>query len=266
MTQHFSSDQEFVYSIDTLKSYILGTLDSELTLNIALAEKDSEELATKIEGIRFLLQEKGEEGFQAYMQESLNSHKNTIKDWSSDKESSNSFPRRYQIAAAILLLLGISAYFLWSAIYTEDYQQFVSSELSKPYPLILSQNIRGTSYEKTHWEIAYEAEDFAATVSHLDSKSKLNEMEHFYRGFSLIRLSEYEKSLTDFDEVQERQNVNGFLDQALWYKAMSYIQIGNNAQATSILEKIAKDSGHFKNKEAQKLWSLLQKEASSQIK
>lgn len=66
----------------------------------------------------------------------------------------------------------------------------------------------------------------------------------FYGGLAFYNLGKYQKSIAFFDQIIG-SDIPVFAEEALWYKAKSFLQIGEKTKASKILEEIIAKGGFY---------------------
>lgn len=66
----------------------------------------------------------------------------------------------------------------------------------------------------------------------------------FYGGLAYYNLGKYKKSIAFFDQIIGSE-ISIFKEEALWYKAKSFLQIGEKTKASQILEEIIAKGGFY---------------------
>ena len=256
MEQRYTSDMDILYDRETLQAYVLGTLSKERMEEITQAAAGSEALATRIEGMRFLLEQEGEAGIPPFLAEVWGQHEQMIEDFCRTKRESKKVSSRppfftYAIAAAFALLIGIGAFLINQRTTVNPLDQ----ALAESFPLIHTQIIRSQTTEQELWEEAYEKENFPSVINELSPKLEKNESEQFYLGMAYLKEAQYPEAISSFQEVISRANRNGFLEQARWFCALAYMKAEQPAQARALLDEIITIEGHYKQVEARELLS-----------
>ncbi|MEM6628270.1 MAG: hypothetical protein AAF694_01295 [Bacteroidota bacterium] len=256
-----SSQNEILYDSTVLKQYLKGTLSKEQMEEIAKALNESEELSLRLEGLRFLLDQEGEEGAEAFLKKNWERHRSTlladepIRD--SEANASYSGIRGYAIAASIALLLGLGAYFLSTKRSPVSLDLLMTQEIEKPFPLLNTLAVRSGTSEKSQWQKAYEVENYSEVATQLAEKDSLGELERFYLGLSYLYTQQFKTALTQFDQVIQINHLNGFLEQARWFKALTQMELQQPDSAQALLEIILLQEKHYKKVEAAKLLQSL---------
>lgn len=72
----------------------------------------------------------------------------------------------------------------------------------------------------------------------------------FYGGLCFYNFGEFEKAIDYFEQI-EQSDLNGFKEEALWYQAKSFIELGLTKEAGKILEIIIVKGGFYTEKAIQ---------------
>ena len=254
MDHRYTSDRDILYDREMLQAFVQGSLDAKKMQEIAEAAKDSEALAIRIEGMRLLLDEGGEEGLNDFMAESWAQQEGLIGDFVR-KEVAESAPQRtpfltYAVAAGIALLLGLGAFLLNRMNGGSD---LLEEALAESFPLIQAQIVRSNPVDKENWEEAYEKEDFAAVVQELAAKPDKKEAENFYLGMAHLQQGQYQEAIETYRQVIAMDNLKGFLEQARWFASLAHTQLNQIPEARALWDTILQKEGHYKQAEAKKL-------------
>jgi len=78
---------------------------------------------------------------------------------------------------------------------------------------------------------------------------------HFYTAMSFYQLKDYNKALTFYSSTLNN-NDNTFKEDAQWYKALSFIELGSISDAKVLLDQIINESGIYKAQANEKIKKL----------
>ena len=158
------------------------------------------------------------------------------------------------------LLLGLGAYFLSTQRSPASLDALITQEMQEPFPLLNSLAVRSGSMEKARWQKAYEAGNYEESARQLSEKDTLGELHRFYLGLSYLYTQQFQVALPEFDRVIQVNHLNGFLEQARWFKVLSQIESNQPDSAKALLEIITQQEKHYKKTEAEKLLQTLPKD------
>lgn len=251
MKQRYSSHREISYNRETLEAYLEGNLEAELMEEIKEAEQHSEELAIRMEGLRFLLAQEGKEGADTFLAATQELHKEMIETHipAPAPQAQTQPIFSYLVAAGIALLIGLGAFLINT---NQGLDPFIQNELAQPFPLLNSQ-VRGTQTDENTWKSSYTEGAYGQVIQHLSTVPDIGEAEHFYLGMSYLYKEMYPSALTEYQAVMDFDNPNGYLEQARWYKAIGHAKIGDETAAKDLLQSILEVKGHFRQQEAERM-------------
>lgn len=174
--------------------------------------------------------------------ESENNKKSNRKTWLS-------------IAAMILVLLGVSMFFL-NQNPTADQ---LYADYFEPYPNTVAPIVRDASQESEEIDAfaAYEQGDYKEAAARFQALSETSDEEYlsFYRAISFMELDQMKEAEQIFTSTTWSSDYN---EKAKWYLAMNYIQQNKITQAKVLLSEIVKDQS-YKHEKAEKLLQKVEK-------
>lgn len=169
-------------------------------------------------------------------------------------ESSKSTKRwisKWSVAASIAVVLGAGYWFMnQSHDTTELYDEYYQS-----YPNVVAPTVRGENktdlksqafyeYDSGNYQKAYEL------FSQLYATDK-DDYALFYSSLSLIELNKPQEAITLMNQFDLSKD-NGFTPYFKWYKALSYLKLGEKEKATELLQSLAENQNP-QQEQAQKL-------------
>ena len=148
-----------------------------------------------------------------------------------------------QLAASVALLIAaVSFYFVQTNRYSDDQ---LTAGYFTAYPDRVTQ-MSGQSEETIGAAMkAYNAGDYAAALSLFETvpdSSNFAQEVGLYAGICNLQLEDYTTALQDFQEIMDGQG--DYAEAAQWYLALSYVGLGNEAEATRLLNKIVADQAY----------------------
>ncbi|MGO3237425.1 MAG: tetratricopeptide repeat protein [Psychroflexus halocasei] len=155
-------------------------------------------------------------------------------------------PWRIGVAAMILILVGIYAYQEFSTPVYSDYNQYAT----------ISFQSRGEENKNLkEAEEAFNSHQFAEAASYFETLVKENDNIEYklYWAISLVETDEFEKADQLYLDILKSESV--FVNEALWFGALSKLKQENNKATSQLLSQIPEESDRYE--EAQKLYKKL---------
>lgn len=246
--------------MDTLKSFVAGTLPGPKREEIEKAMKVSEELQAVVEGLRYFEESRkdGEESLEEFMDSIWEDHRTRIRDVSS------AAPRTRRLwpywtaavaAAVAILLLFIPGTPNQKIPYTPA--TYAQKSLEAIYPM--ENGFRGGDSEvKVNWREKYQAGEYQEVISIFQSVDTImSEEPLFFLAMSFVKTENYEEAIPIFEEVIEKNNINGYWEQSRFYLALCYVSTENIDAAKRFLLDISNEQKHYKKAQADTLLLLL---------
>lgn len=186
--------------------------------------------------------------------------KSKLQDIVGQQSESNAPSSKFKILKFGLPILAIAASILLAIIFLPQLwnnsgPSNLYASYYETYPMALNQ--RGDGDVKLNEAIAlYINEDFdeAALAFKELYKEKLDPVLNLYSASAYQASGKYEKAIELYDQVIS-SNDDKVTEQALWYKAMAYLSMGEVEKSKEILSTFEGD--HYKFKEAQELLEKL---------
>ncbi|MCP9770778.1 hypothetical protein EGI22_22975 [Lacihabitans sp. LS3-19] len=161
---------------------------------------------------------------------------------------------RFAAAAVVLILAAFGIY-----KYQTDGKNTQDLYLAyhQPYPNIVAPNVRGENTEGIKNEAfkAYEAENYQEAIR-LFSQIKDEEFAIFYTAISYLELNENQKAIEILKSNKFSETPFPFETYNKWYLALAYLKTGQKNEAKTILEDLTKTDNPQKQK-AQELLNEL---------
>ena len=264
MKQEFSSNypRPLAWNYELLADYVDGLVDQATHSKIDTALKDSEEAAMIVSGIRFYYRQHGEdrEGLEEYLDELAEQFgQRVIKPEAKIRRFPFS-PKIMRVAAVVLLLIASVPLIIWlTKPANPDPNAFIAQQLSTPYSIIST--TRGDSSDINKLTQAYEAykvKNYAETITlltEIKQEQSLSDYDQLVLGLSLLYEMKYTESAPVLKEVVEKENPR-IEQQARWFLALTYHQMGEKEKSIQLLDEILQYSGHYKAKEAKELLEM----------
>ncbi len=173
-----------------------------------------------------------------------------------EKSSIPRIPTKWLVAASVILLIGISYFFMID-------QNLTSQELFiknfEPYPNVVHPIVRGKEGidTKTVAFRAYQTGDYETSAELFEELYTVTEESPylFYQANSLIQLNKAKEAIP---LLQNHLKAGDDLsDKTNWYLAMAYLQIDDKENAIKMLESVLRN-GKFKAEEAKDILDALE--------
>ncbi len=242
------------YDIDTLKAFVQGTLSEQLAQEIATQEKESENLAAKIAGIRFTLGENRDEPIEAYLGRTERQQQLIIEKHFATKRKDYR-QKQWSVAAAVAVLIGVG---LWGAFFgfrDASPRKLAIAHLTQPYAIREYNNRGAKSPNKLEkeWHQAYRDGQYDRVVELLGPQVERGEEASFYFGSTLLYLEYPRRAIPPLEKVLQTGNPEGYEENARWYLAIAYLLDNDPDSAVPLLREIVEKNRHYKQKAAMKL-------------
>lgn len=155
-------------------------------------------------------------------------------------------PWKMGVAAMILILVGIYAYQEFSTPVYSDYNQYATISFQ-------SRGEENKSLKEA--EDAFNSHQFAEAASYFKALVKKNDNIEYklYWAISLVEIDQFEKADELYLEILNGESV--FVNEALWFGALSKLKQENNKATSQLLSQIPEESDRYE--EAQKLYEKL---------
>lgn len=197
---------------------------------------------------------KKEFAFQKELQETLvlndrEQVKKEIQSW--DTEAKKFRFKPWQIAASIVVLLGLSLLYFNSISISNDK---LYATYHEPYRNVVQPIVRGENKEDllTKAFTAYENKEYKNAITYFDEILKLgsNETISFYKANALMEGNKTKDAIMILEvNVKNADTLQG---RNLWYLALAYLKENNTEDSKKALKQLLSQS-EFKTKEAKKL-------------
>ncbi len=152
--------------------------------------------------------------------------------------------RRYIGIAASVILIASFSYVILSDK-SDLYDQYYSGYANFEHTVVrgeMSESLKDQAYR------AYDLGQFELSVSifqDLIAKDPANIPAHFFRGMSLMEIGKFEEAINSFEVVVRADSE--YKEAALWYSALGFVKIGNQAKARIFLNQLI-DSEEYAGK------------------
>ena len=116
-------------------------------------------------------------------------------------------------------------------------------------------NVNTQSFAWNDAMIAYSNQDFEQTIDLLSPLVNQEDFPfidrgHLYLGLSLIMQNKNPKAINHFDAINPESS---FIQDAEWFRALTYLKMGNLEKTKNALKKIVNQARHYKHKEAMEI-------------
>ncbi|MEM9857841.1 MAG: hypothetical protein AAF843_10810 [Bacteroidota bacterium] len=144
-------------------------------------------------------------------------------------------------AAAALVFLMVTIYFINKQVDKPDYDQLFMSEYV-PYPNVITPLERQEEVDGENPYLLYEAGEYSEFIDHLLSQPSLDEYQQFYLGQAYLALRNLDEAASYFSSVNTSSDLYG---QALWYLSLIHIKQKNVDLASEKLTMLVRlDNGY----------------------
>lgn len=155
-------------------------------------------------------------------------------------KSTKKWISKWSVAASIAFVLGASYWFMNQSPDTiELYDQYYQS-----YPNVVAPTVRGESTSDLKSQAFYEYDSGNYPKAYeLFSQLYANDKDDyalFYSSLSLIEMDKPQEAIALMDQFDLTKN-NGFTPYFKWYKALSYLKIGEKEKATELLQSLSEN-------------------------
>ena len=164
--------------------------------------------------------------------------------------------RTVQYAALFIGLVFIGSLFFVVPTDQNSTVKKITSSLNKVDPVITTRS-NYSNESNSSWDMAvtlYNNGEYLEAVTWFEKTvtetSNADVKSSFMLGVSKMKLEQYQEAVKPFEKVISH-NDNLFIEDAMWYLGVCYLNIDENQKAITIFESIA-DSGSRYNKKAQK--------------
>ncbi|WP_394746997.1 tetratricopeptide repeat protein [Spongiimicrobium salis] len=192
-----------------------------------------------------------------FRSEEANTLRNTIKKVvEEEKKPKNNKMRFLGVAAALLLLCGLSFVFFWNS--TPDYDALYTQYLDKEN--ITSVVSRGSEdNDLVKGQLLFDKGDYEAAITtflqYHNQAERIHPTSYIYLGISYLESGQYAKALATFKKLKASNTLESV--KADWFSAMVYLKQGDKEQLIGILKTITSDEGNYNFGKAQSLLDRL---------
>ncbi|WP_460220138.1 tetratricopeptide repeat protein [Psychroserpens sp. MEBiC05023] len=190
----------------------------------------------------------------AIEKEEYDTVKQQLKDFEAEEHLGFNY-KKWLVAATVVVLLGLSSFWYFSAIDTEK----LYAENFKPYRNVVQPIVRGESNTdvKTKAFTAYETKKYTEALDYFDKmlKENPNETIAFYKANVLLKLNKTEEAISI---LKTNLKTPDSLDaKNTWYLALAELRLNNIKNAKDRLTQLINSEDTFKKSEAKKLLKIL---------
>lgn len=156
------------------------------------------------------------------------------------QKSTKNWISKWSVAASIAVVLGAGYWFMNQSPDTvELYDQYYQS-----YPNVVAPTVRGESTTDLKSQAFYEYDSGNYPKSYeLFSQLYATDKDDyalFYSSLSLIEMDKPQEAIALMNQFDLNKN-NGFTPYFKWYKALSYLKIGEKEKATELLQSLSEN-------------------------
>lgn len=161
-----------------------------------------------------------------------------------------------KVAASIVLIFSLGAYFLLNNNPTSSEDLF--QEYYSPYENVVQPIVRGESSETIEFKafISYEKQEYKGALTLFEAAYNNTQKPHLllYKANCLLSLQQPEQAISALNEYLTKEEI--FKDKANWYLGLSYLQLNNKEQAKKYFKNV-REFSEYKNKEIEELLNKL---------
>lgn len=242
--------------LDIIEAYLKGTLDSteQKAFETRLKEADFKQT---VDDIQVLI--------NGIYESEHRSMRHKMSKWDQEMDQQDSTPVvkmpmiKWAIAAAIAIFIAASVYIINNTLNPGLNNQEIVATVYEPYPSVAFSSQRGIEQEMDIYMQAFRAYDNQEYKNFLNLSKKLVDPEYhvyivFYQAQSHQSLGEDGKAIALYQEVIEENDL--FLNQALWYQALGYLNSDQTELAVSNLKELEKGTSSYATKAVKLLEEL----------
>lgn len=169
------------------------------------------------------------------------------------QESSSGFSKYWKIAAAIIVLIGVSA-LLWIPNFAPIQGGGLYATYYEPFPV--EDTTRGEDTQDFAEVLtAYSKGEYQQILSQLEEITNAKDSNQFdlYLGNSYMNTNHEKKAIPIFESIAKTSK---YYENAQWYLALTYLKLGDKKQVISILKELVEYNGVYKDKSVKLLEDL----------
>ena len=159
------------------------------------------------------------------------------------KKNSTSYFSYLKIAASVIVILGVGT-LLWNNFNKKDKFSDVYLSYYEPYPV--EDVTRGEAISNLSMVMNnYTKRDYDKVILELLEipPSAISEQLRLYLGNSYLNINNEKEALKQFEIISDTSK---YYEDATWYRALTYLKLGENQESTVILEEIIEYNGIYK--------------------
>jgi hypothetical protein len=155
------------------------------------------------------------------------------------KTSLFSFSNIIKIAAAIIIVSGISWYFFSNKTSESLENQYLAELTNQAPPQLQGEDDRAI------WAQAYREKKYKQVISILQNKKNTSPEEIYYLGLALSADNQLDKALIEFSKNLVTKSV--YAEKAEWAKALIYLKLYKKIEAKQLLKKIGESDSQYRD-------------------
>jgi len=230
------------YNTEILIQYLDGELDQAERVNIEKQISSDPKLANELENLRLAREAVNLYGTREKVK-SLHLEMMQELDPGLKLRSDRKNVLRYSlgIAAGILLIAGL--FIVYNMLTLSGEKVFASAYRTYELPTFRD-SVSGTI---TPMEKAFRMGDYSKVVN-IPVQGNFTVEEHFLRGISYLEIRDNHAAIREFNAVNVENQKAGtkfFKDETDYYLALSYLRVGNYANALKLFQSIRKNPDHI---------------------
>ncbi|MCS4435755.1 tetratricopeptide repeat protein [Aquiflexum gelatinilyticum] len=229
------SQQEF----ERIESYILGLMTEEEKLSFESELKIDQNLKTRYEDIKVLLQEVE----LASLKDSMEVFHAELKSSTPVGPINSKKPFTWKplaVAASLLFLLAIT---LWVFLGNTNENEKLFTAYYQPDPGMVTAMGTNSNYEFDRGMVDYKTGDYQAAITRWEkllAQKPHNDTLNYFLGSALLAVGDDKLALPFLQKTLETES-GIFLKEASWYLGLAYLKSGNNAEALKYLQNSGRE-------------------------
>jgi tetratricopeptide (TPR) repeat protein len=164
-------------------------------------------------------------------------------------------PKKWMIAASLLIVASIGTWGIQSVYYPSNeaiYADYFEASRNTVQPVVRGENLNTIEYRAF---VAYESQNYHKAINLFNSVENPEEAYIiFYKGLSYLALNKPEEAINLLEPLSKMNMMegknSGFNEKARWYLALSYIKINENENAINTLNLVMENPFSNYKKEA----------------
>ncbi|MGI9530138.1 tetratricopeptide repeat protein [Lutimonas sp.] len=195
--------------------------------------------------------------------EELKSVLTEIEERAQRKSTILSIPKKWMVAASLLIIVGIGTWGVKSTYYPSNesiYSDYFEPSRNTVQPVVRGENINTIEYRAF---VAYESENYHKAINLFNSVKNPDEAYvDFYKGLCLMATDKTHEAIEILEPISKMTQLEGknkdFSEKARWYLALNYVKLNDDTKAKNTLLAIINDNdSNYKKEEATEILNFL---------